>query len=76
LPPADAVLDDPIRVQPTRLISASPPLQLESTLADSMRVWRELPPLYWMLDAPDLRPGARVLAVAPSRTGVSGEPCR
>jgi uncharacterized membrane protein len=74
LPPADAVLDEPIRVQPTRLISASPPLQLESTLADSLRVWGELPPLYWMLDAPDLRPGARVLAVASSRTGVSGEP--
>lgn len=73
LPPADALLDQPIRVQPTRLISASPPLQLERTIADSMRIWRELPPIYWMLDAPDLRPGARVLAVAPMRTSVSGE---
>jgi uncharacterized membrane protein len=72
-PPADSVLNDPIQVQPTKLISASPPLQLESSLADSMRVWRELPPLYWMLEAPDLRPGARVLAVASARTSVSGE---
>ena len=73
VPPADTVLDVPIRVQPTKLISASPPLQLESTLADSLRAWRELPPVYWMLDAPDLRPGARVLAVDPARTSVSGE---
>ncbi len=73
MPPADALLQQPIRVQPTRLISASPPLQLEQTIADSMRIWRELPPIYWMLDAPDLRPGARVLAVAPTRTSVSGE---
>ncbi len=73
VPPADVVLDQPIRVQPTRLISASPQMQLENTLGESLRAWRELPPIYWMLQAPDLRPGARVLAVDPARTSVSGE---
>ncbi len=73
VPAGDQVLDQPIRVQPTQLLSASPPLQLENTVADSLRVWGELPPLYWMLEAPDLRPGARVLAVDPARTSVRGE---
>ncbi len=73
VPAGDQLWDQPIRVQPTPLISASPPLQLANTVADSLRIWRELPPLYWMLEAPDLRPGARVLAVDPARTSVRGE---
>jgi hypothetical protein len=73
MPPLESVLDQPIRVQPTRLISTAPQMQLETTLADSLRIWRELPPIYWLLQAPDLRPGARVLAVDPASSSVSGE---
>lgn len=73
LPPPGVLLDQPIHVQPTKLISASPQMQLGTTLADSLRIWREMPPLYWLLHAPDLRPAARVLAVDPAQSGVGGD---
>ncbi|MDA1013369.1 MAG: VWA domain-containing protein [Planctomycetota bacterium] len=39
---------------------------------DSNRVWNELQEMYWMLDAPELVPGATVLAQHPTRKGKSG----
>jgi uncharacterized membrane protein len=71
-PRPDAVLDTLRTVQPTRLGVTSPQMQLESTLAGNLRVWRTLPGIYWLLETPDLRPGARVLAEDSSRQGVSG----
>ncbi|MCY2995751.1 MAG: hypothetical protein NTY19_49070 [Planctomycetota bacterium] len=72
IPPPDAVLDKSLTIQPTRLGLSSPQLQLESTLAANLRVWRSLPGCYWMLQAPDLRPGTRVLAEDVTRTGAAG----
>jgi hypothetical protein len=74
LPPPDAALDQLLTVQPTRLGLASPQLQLESPLAANLRVWRSLPGIYWLLQAPDLRPGARVLAEELTHTGPGGQP--
>jgi hypothetical protein len=73
VPPPGSVAERPYPVQPTRLGLSSPQMQLETTAAGNLRVWKELPPLYWLLEAADLRPGTRVLAVDPQRTRVGGE---
>jgi hypothetical protein len=48
-------------------------MQLADTLAETMTVWRNLPRLYWSVETPDLRPGARVLATDPSRVTPGGQ---
>lgn len=72
-PPLGALLEDEHTIQPTRLGVDSPQMQLESSLAASLSVWRSLPGVYWLLEVSDLRPGARALAVDPARTGSSGQ---
>lgn len=72
VPPPEAVLTTPITVTPTRLGLASPQMQWETPLAANLRAWRALPPIYWLLPAADLRPGARVLAEEAGHTGVGG----
>jgi hypothetical protein len=59
-------------VQPTELGLTSPPMQLGDTSAESRAIWEKLPPLYWTVDAPDLKPAAQVLAQHPSRMGREG----
>jgi len=60
--------------RPTRLGLASPQMQLGDTPAETIRVWQKLPGLYWLLEAPDLKPGTRVLLEHPLRTGNHGRP--
>ncbi len=57
-------LTDGLTVQPTELGQASPPMQLGDSPEETQAVWRGLPPLYWLLEAPRLKPGVRVLAEA------------
>lgn len=71
-PPPDAVLDQPFTVVPTRLGLTSPQMQLAENTAANLQIWRTLPEIYWVLDTPDLRPGARVLAEEPTRTTTTG----
>ncbi|NLF68524.1 MAG: hypothetical protein GX575_05645 [Candidatus Anammoximicrobium sp.] len=73
VPAPGAALDQGFAPQPTRLGITSPPLQLADSVPASLAVWREMPEWYWSLTAPDLRPGARVLAADPSRLGAGGE---
>ena len=40
---------------------------------DSLEVWQSLPGLYWMVEAPALKPGAIVYATHPQRTGIKGK---
>jgi hypothetical protein len=72
-PPPDAILKDAFTPRLTRLGLGSPPLQLGDTPADTLRIWQKLPGLYWFLEAPDVRPAARVLAEHPTRTGNDGQ---
>lgn len=72
-PPLDAVLEQPFAISPTRIGVTSPQMQLADNLVNSLQIWRSMPPLYWLIEAPDLRPGARVLADEPTRTGATGE---
>lgn len=74
LPDPQTPLTAGFRPRPTPLGLSSPQLQLGSSTADSLRIWNEkLPPLYWMLEASDLRPGARVLVEHPTRTASNGQ---
>lgn len=40
---------------------------------DSLEVWQSLPGLFWMVEAPSLKPGAIVYATHPFRTGAKGK---
>jgi len=59
-------------VQPTELGLMSPQMQLGDTTAETARIWHELPPLYWLLEAPQVKPAARVLAEHPTRLASDG----
>ncbi len=72
LPPLGQPLTEGFLVEPTELGLVSPPFQLGDTPAETREIWQHLPPLYWMLEAPDVKPAARVLAEHPSRTGHDG----
>ncbi|HUT90688.1 MAG TPA: vWA domain-containing protein [Thermoguttaceae bacterium] len=61
-------------LQPTELGLASPPMQLGDTPAETRKIWRNLPPLYWLLKAPGVKPGAIVLAQHPEFVGHDGRP--
>ena len=68
----DKILTEGFRVVPTELGLASPQMQLGDTLAESLRIWQNLPELYWLLETPALKPAARVLAEHPTRLAADG----
>jgi hypothetical protein len=74
LPAADRAITEGFVVQPTELGLVSPSMQLGDTPAETKNIWENLPPLYWMLEAPEPKPAARVLAVHPTRLGHDGRP--
>ncbi len=59
-------------IEPTELGLPTPQMQLGDTLADTAQIWRELPPVYWLLEASQVKPGARVLAEHPDRLDDNG----
>jgi hypothetical protein len=61
-------------VQPTNLGLASGQMQLGDSTAETERIWRELPRLYWLLQAPQTKPAARVLAIDATHTSSDGRP--
>ena len=71
-PDPAAVLSEGFVVQPTELGLASPAMQLGDTPEETQAIWRHLPPLYWLLEVPELKPGVRVLAEHPTRVGPDG----
>ncbi len=72
LPNADEVMTDGFRVTPTAVGLTSPQMQLGRTRAETVEIWSQLPPLFWLIDAFDLKPGVRVLAEHPGRSGPDG----
>lgn len=72
LPPAEDALTGGFQVAPTAVGLTSPQMQLGRTPNETTEIWSKLAPLYWLLEAPDLKPGVRVLAEDPSRTGPEG----
>jgi hypothetical protein len=74
LPDVQQAIKQGFKPRPTPLGATSAALQLGDSPAESLRIWSEkLPPLYWMLEANDLKPGARVLAEHPTRTNTNGQ---
>jgi hypothetical protein len=71
--PAQGV-DEGFRLEPTELGMSSPQMQLGDTAAETERIWHDLPPLYWLIEAPQVKPAARVLAVDASRVSGDGRP--
>lgn len=61
------------RIQPTDLGLTSAHMQLGDTPAETLEIWRNLPGVYWLFEAPALKPGARVLAEHPSQLGGDGK---
>ncbi|MEQ8788345.1 MAG: VWA domain-containing protein [Pirellulaceae bacterium] len=72
MPNPAANIEQSTPVRPTRLGLISPQMQLADSPVESAEIWRRLPGVYWMLDAPDRKPAARVLAEHPTRTGSDG----
>jgi hypothetical protein len=73
LPDSQALLNNGFQAQPTRLGLASPQFQLTDEPTTNIAAWNKLPELFWMLEAPDLKQAARVLAEHPTRTGSGGQ---
>ncbi len=66
-------LTNQFKVRPTRLGRASPQFQLGDSLGENSQVWGNLEGLYWLVDAPDVKPGVRVLAEHPTLRGSGGQ---
>jgi hypothetical protein len=63
------------RAVPTDLGLASPSMQLGDNPHETEQIWSNLPAeLYWLLETPRLKRGARVLAEHPSRRTAEGRP--
>ncbi len=72
IPPSQEDLTKSFRVRPTRLGMTSAHMQLGDTASESAKIWQQMEGIFWLLEAPDLRSGARVLATHPTRTGTTG----
>jgi hypothetical protein len=56
-------------IVPTPLGLQEPSLQLGETTEQSAAIWKELPPVEWLLEGLQAKPGAQVLAEGASRSG-------
>lgn len=72
-PDPNKPLSEGFVVQPTEMGLASPAMQLGDSPEESRAIWQKLPPLYWMVEVPDLKPAARVLAEHPTRSAPDGK---
>lgn len=72
LPNPEDALTTGYQVSPTAVGLTSPQMQLGRTMNETVEIWSSLAPLYWLIEAPDLKPGVRVLAEHPTRTGPDG----
>ena len=73
LPPRQE-LSELFQVRPTKLGLVAPQLQLGVDGSDSVRIWNQLPGLYWLLEADQWKPGVRVLVEHRSKVGQDGQP--
>lgn len=62
--PKDSPFEQGFFVRPTNIGLAAPAMQLGDTPEKNAALWRSLPPFYWLLELPELKPGVRVLAEA------------
>jgi hypothetical protein len=72
-PAANQSLNKGFVPTPTDLGLASPLMQLGNSESETRRIWRDLPPLYWLLESDQIKPAARVLAEHPTQLTSSGQ---
>lgn len=72
LPQDEQIVSDGFSLVPTDMGLASPHMQLGDSTAETTNIWQNLPPLYWMLEAPQVKSAARVLATHPTRLASDG----
>lgn len=72
LPDQNATLTEGFQVEPTDFGAALPPMQLGDTPEESRVIWEHLHPLNWLIEVPEVRRGAMVLAEDPNRTAPDG----
>jgi hypothetical protein len=65
-------VNEAFQLQPTEMGLTGPTMQLGDTLAETADIWSRLPPLYWLFEAPALKPGASVWAEHPLRAAADG----
>ncbi|NQU20172.1 MAG: VWA domain-containing protein [Candidatus Nealsonbacteria bacterium] len=73
-PDPEVPITEGFQMRPTQLGLGRGAMQLGDTPEQTRTIWQDLPPLYWLMEAPDLKPGARVLAEHPTRRGHDGRP--
>jgi hypothetical protein len=73
-PDPTQLLEEGYVVRPTDLGLVSPHMQLGDNAADTAKIWANLPPMYWLLEAGEVKPAARVLAEHPTRLAPDGRP--
>jgi hypothetical protein len=71
-PDPGQVVNEAFQLEPTELGLAGPTMQLGDSLAESIDLWRKLPPLYWYFEPPALKRGAHVWAEHPFRLLADG----
>ncbi|HWB08068.1 MAG TPA: VWA domain-containing protein [Pirellulales bacterium] len=69
----EQIVNEPFQLQPTEAGLAGPTMQLGDTPAESAEIWQKLPPLYWLLSVPALKPAARVWAQHSLRATAAGQ---
>ncbi len=74
VPAPGASLTSPQRIVPTELGLTNPGMQLGDSPAETRDIWARLPSVYWVLDAPECKPAARVLATRGDTAGPGGQP--
>ena len=73
-PDPEVPITEGFQMRPTQFGLGRPAMQLGDTPEQTRAIWENLPPLYWLLETPDLKPGAKVLAEHPTRRGHDGRP--
>lgn len=71
-PDSAEVYSEPFLLRPTKLGLIGSAMQLGDTSKETAKLWAGLPPLYWYLDTPRVKPAARVLAVHPTHERSDG----
>lgn len=75
LPGPDDDLTQEVRPRPTPLGLSTGTLLLSDSRVDNIQLWgKKLPGMYWWVETPHLRPGARILLEHPTKTGAQGTP--
>jgi uncharacterized membrane protein len=74
VPDPNVMLTESFRVVPTPLGLETPHLQLGDSPGASQKIWNDLDGMFWLLETPDIKAGARVLANHSARTDDQGRP--